>query len=112
MDDTIFSQSPIGKRLEKVKRREHRFLFFEGKKMPLTAKITIGRDKNNTIVIDDMLVSRNHALIQKIKEEYYVKDLGSSNGTYVNKSRIPGERYIKLNTDDVISVGTKEFSMM
>ena len=43
----------------------------------------IGRDINNEICLDDITVSRSHALISKT-DGYSIKDLGSLNGTYVN----------------------------
>jgi pSer/pThr/pTyr-binding forkhead associated (FHA) protein len=45
----------------------------------------IGRDINNEICLDDITVSRSHALISKT-DGYSIKDLGSLNGTYVNAS--------------------------
>ena len=50
--------------------------------------IGIGRAPENTIVIDDFSVSGHHALLQLIRETYYLKDLGSTNGTRVNGERI------------------------
>ena len=43
----------------------------------------IGRDIHNEICLDDITVSRSHALISKT-DGYSIKDLGSLNGTYVN----------------------------
>ena len=50
--------------------------------------IGIGRAPENTIVIEDFSVSGHHALLQLIREAYYLKDLGSTNGTRVNGERI------------------------
>ena len=45
----------------------------------------IGRSDKNTIVVDDDLASRNHAMLQRAETgEFYLTDLGSSNGTLVN----------------------------
>ena len=53
------------------------------------APCRIGRDANNTVVIADDLVSRNHALIECVDDsEYYVTDLGSRNGTLVDGAPI------------------------
>ena len=47
------------------------------------AETKIGRDVNNEIHLDDITVSRSHALITK-NDGYRIKDLGSLNGTYLN----------------------------
>ena len=107
MDDTIMTESPIGKRLDKVKKKESRCLVFNGKKISLTSRITIGRSSSCDVVIDDMLVSREHSEIQQIKSSFYIKDLDSRNGTFVNDEKVPKGKYIKLNPNDVIRLGSK-----
>lgn len=107
MDETIMTESPIGKRLVKVKKKESRCLVFNGKKITLTAKIIIGRSTKCDIVIDDMLVSREHAEIQQIKDDYYIKDLGSRNGTFVNDKKVPNGKYLKLTQNGTIRLGSK-----
>ena len=67
--------------------------------------ITIGRLKdNNNVVIEDNKVSRSH--LQIIKDDngdYYVIDLDSTNGTYVNGNRITGK--VQLHKGDTIVIG-------
>jgi len=48
-----------------------------------TSQTKIGRDTNNDIHLDDITVSRSHAMISK-NSGYSIKDLGSLNGTYIN----------------------------
>ena len=48
-----------------------------------TNQTKIGRDTNNDIHLDDITVSRSHAMISK-NSGYSIKDLGSLNGTYIN----------------------------
>jgi pSer/pThr/pTyr-binding forkhead associated (FHA) protein len=48
-----------------------------------TNQTKIGRDTNNDIHLDDITVSRSHAMISK-NNGYSIKDLGSLNGTYIN----------------------------
>jgi hypothetical protein len=62
--------------------------------------LTIGRDASNNIVLNDTMVSRNHAqLIVSGEGRVQIKDLGSTNGTYVNGNKI-NELY--LNPGDVV----------
>lgn len=112
MDETIMTESPIGKRLEKIKKKESRCLIFNGKRITLTAKIIIGRASGCDVVIDDMLVSREHSEIQQIKEAFFIKDLESRNGTYVNDKKVPKGKYLKLSENDTIRLGSKiEFKL-
>ena len=69
----------------------------------------IGRsDKNNVILADD-LASRNHAMLQRSEEgRFYITDLGSSNGTFVNGARICAP--VILQPGDRIGIGNHEFS--
>jgi pSer/pThr/pTyr-binding forkhead associated (FHA) protein len=61
----------------------------------------IGRDNSNEIQLDDITVSRSHALITK-KDGYQIKDLGSLNGTYLNAIAV---RDSKVNSGDEIQIG-------
>jgi len=109
-NDTIVTSSPIGKRLNQS-RDQKQALLFENKTIPLISKIAIGRDATNDISIDNKLASRRHAIIQKIKTGFYICDLNSTNGTYVNGKQIPSDKYIKLNRGDRITIGKSEIVM-
>ena len=61
----------------------------------------IGRDINNEICLDDITVSRSHALISKT-DGYSIKDLGSLNGTYVNASAV---RESEVLPGDEVQIG-------
>jgi pSer/pThr/pTyr-binding forkhead associated (FHA) protein len=111
MGDTIFGGSNIGKRLGKLRRREVLQLSYEGRDVPIVGKITIGRDKDNTIPIDDAMVSRHHAVVQKLKSAYFVRDLESTNGTFVNGVPVTGDRYARLNAGDVLRIGRTDISL-
>ena len=50
-------------------------------------------------------------MIQKIKSVYYVKDLDSKNGTFVNGVRVPKDKYVKLNSSDVLCIGRTEIAI-
>ena len=108
MDETIMSNSKVGKRLKNYKKFDIFKLSYQGKSLPVVSSITIGRDKSNAIQIDDNLTSRQHAVIQKIKDTYFIKDLHSTNGTFVNNKIVPEGEYIKLHRNDVVKIGRTE----
>ena len=70
--------------------------------------ISIGREKFNDVVLNDLKVSRQHAMIGWEKGRFYVKDLKSSNGTFLNDKKI--EKDI-IEDGDIIKVGSQEFTM-
>jgi hypothetical protein len=65
------------------------FLIIQGTKIiPLKQSVVnLGRRLNNTIVIDDPRVSRNHAQLRAVRGHYMLFDLNSTGGTYVNNGR-------------------------
>lgn len=64
--------------------------------------MSIGRSRDNDIVVENLSVSRNHARIRRQNGKYVLTDLNSANGTYVNGVRISKTEIVN---DDVISVG-------
>jgi len=48
----------------------------------------VGRHPESDIFLDDVTVSRHHAVIQRVADRYEIRDLGSLNGTYVDHERI------------------------
>lgn len=60
-----------------------------GMRVPLTAQITrAGRHPRSEIFLDDVTVSRRHVEIERTAKGYVVRDVGSLNGTYLNRQRI------------------------
>lgn len=68
---------------------------------------TIGRDAQNDIPINHPTVSRFHARIERRNGSVVVKDLTSTNGTYVNGKEVMGDRILKVN--DNIRIGPYRF---
>lgn len=65
------------------------------------AQTKLGRDMNNEIVLDDITVSRSHALITK-SNGYRLKDLGSLNGSYINAVAV---KESVINAGDEVQIG-------
>jgi len=106
-EKTIATTSPLGKHLDQINEtKQASYLMLGNKRINLVAQITIGRENDNSVVVDSKLVSRHHCMIQKIKDAYFLKDCGSTNGTFVNGTKIPADKYIRLNIGDKISLGS------
>ncbi len=72
--------------------------------------LSMGREEGNTVVIDLDNVSRRHAMVSNREGKYFVKDLGSTNGTYLNDAEIHEEQ--PLRTGDLIKVGGAIFKFL
>lgn len=73
----------------------------------LNRKLNIGRSINNDIIIQNEYISKNHARLEKRERKYYISDLNSSNGTFLNGKQILGT--VELNNRDIIKMGNIEF---
>jgi adenylate cyclase len=82
----------------------------DGTRHPIQGSCSLGRTAANTIVLESPKVSRRHALIhlQNIGELWLI-DLGSSNGTFLNKRRI--QHPIRLSDGDQITIGDQVFEL-
>jgi len=65
-------------------------------------QLRIGRSPDAEVFLDDVTVSRNHALLVRRRDGLYIDDLGSLNGTYVNRRRIESH---KLVDGDELQIG-------
>ena len=74
-----------------------------GTSFALDAVNSIGRDVNNSIVIEDSFVSAEHALLTFRGRAWYVEDRGSTNGTFLNGERV--ETSLPLGYGDEVQVG-------
>ena len=74
-----------------------------GENFPIAAEQTrVGRSPEAEVFLDDVTVSRNHALLVRRRDGLYIDDLGSLNGTYVNRRRIESH---KLADGDELQIG-------
>ncbi|CAN5228142.1 hypothetical protein BH24ACT12_BH24ACT12_25420 [soil metagenome] len=71
-----------------------------------TEEVSAGRHPDSDIFLDDVTVSRRHAVFRRGDTGYRVADVGSLNGTYVNRDRIDE---IVLNGGDEVQVGKYRF---
>ncbi|MBB3082149.1 FHA domain-containing protein [Geodermatophilus sabuli] len=67
-----------------------------------TARITVGRLPDNDVVLDDLLVSRQHAVLDRGPTGWTLTDLGTGNGTFVNGRRVTRA---PITPGDVIGIG-------
>lgn len=85
------------------------FLYVEkgpgaGQLLPIPAgKLVIGRATVSDLRLEHPSVSRRHAQLTRISNRFYVRDLGSQNGTYVNRVRIATE--VEVHPGDELQVG-------
>ena len=69
---------------------------------PSEGTTIIGRSPECDIFLDDVTVSRRHAELERAGEAFTIRDLGSLNGTYVNRKRIESTH---LEDDDEVQIG-------
>jgi hypothetical protein len=78
------------------------------KEIPISKDvITIGRKPDNDIVIDNPAISGHHAKIFKQGDSYFVEDLGSTNGTFLNETKI-----LKAGLKNKASIGLAKHSLI
>ena len=75
----------------------------QGRSFDLDAITTLGRDVNNAIVIEDPFASSEHAVLTFRGRSWYVEDLGSTNGTFVNGRAVAAVS--PLGFGDELSIG-------
>ncbi len=79
-----------------------------GLKLPvLFWENSIGRSKSSDVVVDDSAVSRNHCVLLRRKDGWFVTDTGSKSGTYLNGQKTRGRTRVLI--DDTITVGNSDF---
>ncbi len=74
-----------------------------GHHFQLSDSTTIGRGPNNSIVLGDSFVSTNHAVLNYRENGWWLADLGSRNGTWLNGKKVEGE--VPVRPGDLIGIG-------
>ena len=82
------------------------YLVYKAHRVELEDSISIGRDKNSELHIMESTVSRNHAIIKKIANRFYIIDSGSSNGTYKDGKRVHSP--VLLDNKSIIQCGNAQ----
>ena len=77
---------------------------------PQSERTTIGRSPDCNIFLDDVTVSRKHAVLIEENGQVSIEDLGSLNGTFVNRRRIEGPT--RLQSGDELQIGKYRMSFI
>jgi pSer/pThr/pTyr-binding forkhead associated (FHA) protein len=72
-------------------------------------RLTVGRRPDSDIFLDDVTVSRDHAILVRRGGDYHLDDCGSLNGTYVNRQRIETHR---LSDGDELQIGKYKLAFL
>ena len=73
--------------------------------------LSVGRGGDNDVVLGSKQVSRNHAILSILDGQLYVKDLDSSNGTFINDQRIAGNESNLLQAEDTLGFASFSFQV-
>ena len=74
-----------------------------GRRFPLTDELTVGRAAGCQITVDDTFASQIHARVFNRDGQLFVEDLGSTNGTYLNRQKVQGPQAFRRG--DRLQVG-------
>jgi pSer/pThr/pTyr-binding forkhead associated (FHA) protein len=77
--------------------------------IPQGETTTIGRSPDNPVFLDDVTVSRKHAVLVARDGRWYVEDQGSLNGTFVNRKRVESA---EISDGDELQIGKYRFTFL
>lgn len=75
----------------------------QGSIIPVRETLSFGRKEDNSIILNDEFISGYHAKVYTRNNTFFIEDIGSTNGTFVNGKKIEGR--IRLNINDEIRLG-------
>jgi hypothetical protein len=81
--------------------------YYEGTSFPLDHYTTIGRHDENSIAIDDGFISGSHAELVFDQGVWWLQDLGSTNGTFVNDHKVRSR--VPVSNGDIVQFGRVQF---
>ena len=79
--------------------------------LTVSDSLSVGRGSDNDVVLGSKQVSRNHAVLSVSEGQLYVKDLDSSNGTFINDQRIEGNQSSALKVNDTLGFASFLFQV-
>ena len=83
-----------------------------GQVLPLQPETSMGAKKGSTILLRDQFISGQHARVRWDGVSWWVEDLNSTNGTYINRRRITPGAAEPLPTGSVLELGDMAFEML
>lgn len=78
----------------------------------ITTKTIIGRSQGDVILEENHLLSAKHCLIRPTPTQMFIRDLSSTNGVFINKSKILPEEDIEIQVGDVVKLGNDEYILL
>ena len=114
----ILTYRQLGARPARVVGRAAHFVVLEsgtaglmpGTSIALEPVTRVGRASENTIVVDDTFVSAAHAVVLERGGAWWVRDEGSTNGTFVNGKMVDGD--LRLRAGDELQIGQARFKLV
>jgi hypothetical protein len=84
-----------------------------GRQVPVQAtRFSIGRNSDNALVLSETAVSRHHACLEVREGRWVVQDLGSSNGSFLNRQQLQPHVPVPLNDGDFLALGDSLFTVI